>query len=536
MFNISDMKIGARLTLGFCMVLLCALALLALGLWRMGELQDANKLMVTGKVAALSHAMNMREGGWSLALALRKFATPTDTAEGVREGNKLAKTLERYTAAEAALKPLVEGTPRSAAFAAAAAEKQALLPVIAKIREFVDGGNNFDGTLTLNAEFFPRHEKWVGSLAVLAEQQQQDMRAAYEASEKNYQSTRAGMLLVGFATLALGAAIAWYITRTITLPLRHAAHIADTIAKGDLTEPIASARHDEAGQLVNSLKLMQDNLINTVIHIKEGTDTITVASQQIAAGVADLSSRTEAQASSLEETAASMEDITSTVKKNVDNARQVNQLVVSASDFALKGGQVVGQVVETMGSITGSSRKIVDIIGVIDGIAFQTNLLALNAAVEAARAGEQGRGFAVVASEVRNLAQRSAAAAKEIKALIGDSVLKVDAGNRLVGEAGKTMAEIVTSVQHVADIMREIVTASEEQSAGIEEVNGAIAQMDEMTQQNAALVEQAAAAAHSMREEAGALAQSVAAFTLAELHAPQLRAQSLPAPRRLALA
>jgi len=243
-----------------------------------------------------------------------------------------------------------------------------------------------------------------------------------------------------------------------------------------------------------------------------------------------LSSRTESQASSLEETASSMEELTATVKQNADNARQANQLVVSASDFAVKGGNVVGQVVQTMGSIKESSRKIVDIIGVIDGIAFQTNILALNAAVEAARAGEQGRGFAVVAAEVRNLAQRSAGAAKEIKALIGDSVEKVDTGSRLVDEAGQTMEQIVTSVKHVADIMSEITAASQEQSAGIGEINQAITQMDEMTQQNAALVEQAAAAAESMQEQAALLAEAVAAFKLDDSARQQPTARIEPRP------
>ncbi|HEY8606887.1 MAG TPA: methyl-accepting chemotaxis protein, partial [Noviherbaspirillum sp.] len=269
---------------------------------------------------------------------------------------------------------------------------------------------------------------------------------------------------------------------------------------------------------------------------------IGVASREIASGNADLSSRTESQASSLEETASSMEELTSTVKQNAENARQANQLVVSASDVALRGGEVVGQVVQTMASIKDSSRKIVDIIGVIDGIAFQTNILALNAAVEAARAGEQGRGFAVVAAEVRSLAQRSAGAAKEIKSLIGDSVEKVDAGSNLVDVAGKTMGEIVTSVKHVADIMNEISAASQEQSSGIEEVNRAIAQMDEMTQQNAALVEQAAAAADSMQTQAAALAQAVAVFRVdgaaaaaaagTGAQAPAARSQVAPVQRR----
>jgi methyl-accepting chemotaxis protein len=248
--------------------------------------------------------------------------------------------------------------------------------------------------------------------------------------------------------------------------------------------------------------------------VRRGTETITVASGEIASGNADLSSRTESQAGSLEETASSMEELTSTVRQNADNARQANQLVVNASEVAVKGGAVVGQVVSTMGSIKDSSRKIVDIIGVIDGIAFQTNILALNAAVEAARAGEQGRGFAVVASEVRNLAQRSAAAAKEIKGLIGDSVEKVDAGSKLVDNAGATMEEIVTSVKRVADIMAEITSASQEQSSGIEQINQAVSQMDEMTQQNAALVEQAAAAAQSMQDQAVELSRAVSIFKL----------------------
>jgi methyl-accepting chemotaxis protein len=259
---------------------------------------------------------------------------------------------------------------------------------------------------------------------------------------------------------------------------------------------------------------MNDSLVRIVGEVRNGTDTIASASSQIAAGNLDLSGRTEQQASSLEETAASMEQLTATVKQNADNARQANQLAVTASGVALKGGSVVAEVVGTMGAINASSRKIVDIIGVIDGIAFQTNILALNAAVEAARAGEQGRGFAVVAAEVRNLAQRSAAAAKEIKTLIGDSVDKVEEGSKQVAQAGKTMDEIVDSVKRVTDIMAEITAASQEQSSGIEQVNQAITQMDQVTQQNAALVEEAAAAAASLQEQANNLSQAVSVFKL----------------------
>ncbi len=304
--------------------------------------------------------------------------------------------------------------------------------------------------------------------------------------------------------------------------------VAKTVAGGVLTSKVEVTGKDEISQLLQSLKEMNESLVKTVSEVRTSTEAITLASHEIASGNADLSARTESQASSLEETASSMEELTSTVKQNADNARQANQLVVSASTVAGKGGTVVSQVVHTMGSIKESSRKIVDIIGVIDGIAFQTNILALNAAVEAARAGEQGRGFAVVAAEVRNLAQRSAGAAKEIKQLIGDSVEKVDLGSHLVDEAGKTMELIVTSVKQVADIMGEITAATQEQSNGIEEINQAINQMDEMTQQNAALVEEAAAAAASMQDQSDKLLQSVSSFKLSEVEKPiQVRPSGL---------
>ena len=293
----------------------------------------------------------------------------------------------------------------------------------------------------------------------------------------------------------------------------YAVEVAKAISEGDFSKSVTLVKNDTSS-LLYSINVMRENLTSTIGDIRTATETISVATREIASGNLDLSNRTESQASSLEETASSMEELTSTVKQNAENARQANQLVVSTADVAVRGGQVVGQVVNTMASIKDSSRKIADIIGVIDGIAFQTNILALNAAVEAARAGEQGRGFAVVASEVRNLAQRSAGAAKEIKALIEDSVGKVDNGGKLVDEAGKTMEEIVNSVKRVTDIMSEIAAASQEQSAGIEQVNQAVGQMDEMTQQNAALVEEAAAAAGSLQDQAGQLAQAVSVFKL----------------------
>ena len=302
------------------------------------------------------------------------------------------------------------------------------------------------------------------------------------------------------------------IARSISRPIKQAVEIAKTIAQGDLRSQIEAVGSGEVGELLFALKEMNVSLQHIVVQVRTSADTIATGSSQIASGNLDLSSRTEQQASSLEETASSMEELTSTVKQNSDNARQANQLALSSSEIAIKGGVVVSEVVNTMSSIEASSKKIFDIISVIDGIAFQTNILALNAAVEAARAGEQGRGFAVVATEVRNLAQRSAAAAKEIKALISDSVEKVDIGTKLVGQAGATMQDIVDSIKSVTDIMGEITEASQEQTSGIEQINQAIAQMDEVTQQNAALVEEAAAAAGSLEDQASDLLQVVSAF------------------------
>lgn len=339
-------------------------------------------------------------------------------------------------------------------------------------------------------------------------------KAEYEGAEQRYKLVLNGSIVAIVIGVLIGSAFGLWLITGISRSLKQALMLAQSVSEGDLTHSVDIKSNDEIGQLLLALQRMTSSLVRIVTEVRTSTHTIATASTQIAIGNLDLSSRTEEQASSLEETASSMEELTSTVKQNADNARQANQLAVSASSVAVKGGIVVSQVVDTMGSINDSSKKIVDIIGVIDGIAFQTNILALNAAVEAARAGEQGRGFAVVASEVRNLAQRSAAAAKEIKTLIGDSVEKVDAGSRLVAEAGVTMSEVVDSVKRVTDIMAEITAASHEQSTGIEQVNQAVSQMDQVTQQNAALVEEAAAAADSLKDQAANLAQVVSVFKL----------------------
>jgi methyl-accepting chemotaxis protein len=359
------------------------------------------------------------------------------------------------------------------------------------------------------------------------------MRAAEADAAHGARLASSVMIVLGIAGGVLSLLTALVITRGIVGPINHAVKVARTVAGGDLRSHIEVRSADEIGQLSAALKDMNQSLIRIVREVRGGTHAIAGASAEIAAGNLDLSERTERQAGALEESASAMEQLTATVKRNADHAQQANMLARSASDVAGQGGAVVAQVVDTMASINASARKIVDIIAVIDGIAFQTNILALNAAVEAARAGEQGRGFAVVANEVRNLAQRSAAAAREIKSLIGDSVHQVDAGARLVDAAGHTMGEIVASVRRVTDIMGDIANGSQEQLAGIEHINAAVSQMDQGTQQNAALVEQASAAAATMQERAGHLSHAVDQFRLDDAGASAAGPASISAlPRR----
>jgi methyl-accepting chemotaxis protein len=524
---VSNISIGKRLSAGFLLVLLCAAVLFALGLWRMGQLQQGVETIVKGDAASLAGATDMRQAAWSMALSLRKAVTPSYPAESTNEMKKLASTMEAYEAAERTLAQLPANEQGRQALAAAMENKQAIFRTIEQIKALIKEDRQYDGANVVKKDFLPLHEKWLASLGALVEVQKQNMKAAYQESDEKYRYTRMDMIAVGIVTLALGMLIAWSITRTITMPLREAGEIAACIARGDLTTNIESKTRDEAGQLVVQLKTMQENLLRTVHGIKQGSETISVASREIASGNTDLSARTERQAASLQESASMMEELTSTVTLNAENADEANRLALSASGQALKGGEAVNKVVEMMGAIQDSSRRIVDIIGVIDGIAFQTNILALNAAVEAARAGEQGRGFAVVAAEVRNLAQRAAGAAKEIKMLIADSAGKVDNGSELVGEAGKTMSDVVQSVKHVHAIISDIARASREQSTGIQEVNRAIAEMDTMTQQNASLVEQAAAAAKSMQDLAIELSRDVAVFRINAAAVPE-RTQAMP--------
>ncbi len=392
--------------------------------------------------------------------------------------------------------------------------RKTVIEVRESARKLKTDGNSDDALKMMNAQYIPAMASYIGAQKEFVKMQQDRLVEIQADTEARRQSNTTG-ILVGLAVIiALIAAGTAWLVRSIREPLDQANALAARIAQGDLSAGVVTHREDEFGALLDSLGAMNTSLAKVVSNVRQGSESVATASAEIAQGNHDLSSRTEQQASALEQTAASMEELGSTVKQNADAARQANQLAMNASTVAVRGGEVVAQVVDTMKGINDSSRKIADIISVIDGIAFQTNILALNAAVEAARAGEQGRGFAVVASEVRSLAGRSAEAAKEIKTLIGASVERVEQGTALVDKAGITMTEVVNSIKRVTDIMGEISAASNEQSLGVSQVGEAVSQMDQATQQNAALVEQMAAAASSLKAQAQDLVQVVAAFKL----------------------
>ena len=379
-------------------------------------------------------------------------------------------------------------------------------------------------------ELYPATDPLVEEFDKLIKVQVQVAADEYASAQARFNRQFTGTLIIVPIVLVLAGVLAWIWVRYIVGSLNTAVGVAETVAAGDLTSRIESRTTDEIGHLLGALRRMNDSLLGIVGQVRNSSDSIATGSAQIAMGNADLSERTEKQASNLEETAASMEELTSTVRQNSDTARQASQLAHEANRVAEQGAHVVGQVVSTMDTISASSRKIVDIIAVIDGIAFQTNILALNAAVEAARAGEQGRGFAVVAGEVRTLAQRSAQAAKEIKALIEESVANVSAGTGLVGEAGKTMAEIQQQVKRVNDLINEISAAGAEQTTGIDQISQAVMELDQVTQQNAALVEESAAAAESLKQQAAQLAQAVSVFKVDAAAASAAAPAAVPAP------
>jgi len=518
-----NLKIGTRLAAGFGLVLALMILMTVIGIRHMHSVATATNEMMQQPLAKermISDWYRLIHTSVRRTSAISKSSDPSlgaffaeDTKLSTAEINSLQQKVE----------PLLETDEEKALYKELLANRKSYVASRDKIVALKKEDKLEEAADELAQHFTPAGKAYLASLGGLLDHQRKGIDSQAARIESLYESNRSFMIGLGVVVLALGVFCAWRLTRGITVPLGQAVEIAEAVAHRDLTTHIEVTSSDETGRLLQSLQKMNDGLIDIVTQVRDGTESIATASNQIAAGNLDLSGRTEEQASSLEETASSMEELTATVKQNADNARQANQLAVKASEVAQRGGGVVSEVVSTMEAINGSSRKIADIISVIDGIAFQTNILALNAAVEAARAGEQGRGFAVVASEVRNLAQRSAAAAKEIKTLIDDSLDKVDAGSMLVTQAGTTMTEVVDSIQRVTDIMGEITSATQEQSSGIEQVNQAIGQMDQVTQQNAALVEEAAAAAASLHDQADALTAIVAVFKLHEAPTARLR-------------
>lgn len=534
------LKTGPRVLWSFAIVLLVMAIITATALWRLHGDHVTTEYLVKDKLAKqllASDLLGTVKSNGNVALSIAK-SDSLETAEyfqaQLKEGDVRAATLNQK------LEALSLNAQEIALLKDMHTRQQGYLAIRKQVLAYKDGGRTQEADQLADTTLKSTFSSYMLALTRLSEYQSVQANKLAQESADQYENSVTTLLVFGAVALLTGAVLAWALTRSIVLPLRRAVEISERVAEGDLRAFHAPQSHDEIGQLIDALHHMTAKLRQTVHHVRNGALTIDSASRELSTGNLDLSRRTEHQAGSLEETASSMEQMTSAVRENSSNARQANELVVSASHVASKGGDVVRDVVQTMDAISAAAKKIVDIIGVIDSIAFQTNILALNAAVEAARAGEQGRGFAVVASEVRSLAQRSATAAREIKQLINDSVDKIEAGAILAHAAGDTMSDIVSSVARVTTIMGEIASASAEQETGIGEINSAIAEMDSVTQKNAALVEEAAATAEVVHSEAVRLTEMVNFFmvddaTTSKTGRVNTTANIPEAPKRLAL-